>query len=367
MKKVVKKHIFFRVLVLLIASAFLFVVSKVNFDCGDDLKYIYGSFIGQKSPYTGIIEVWNIDSFESGIKSKCSFLEEQAKKFQRRYKGVSVLVRSLTENECLNSLRTGDCPDIISCSYGVSNKIREYLRPINLQTESSLIFENFLNAGKSQNDEIYGLAWCVGFYALISTKAKLEKAGKEIENVKLNEIAYSSGYEYKSGKKQKFSKSLIFGAGDYLMPKMALKAYNKARSIQKYESENDEIILKSQNSAYTSFLSNNATILLGTHRDVFKMLSREENGKASDVVYLPLTNWTDLVQFSFICKIENTERREMAEKFAIFLTEIEAQESLEKIGMFPVIEVKNTQHKGIMRDIILENFSNYELKNVFEK
>ena len=130
------------------------------------------------------------------------------------------------------------------------------------------------------------------------------------------------------------------------------------------ELEKDEICLKSQYSAYISFLSNDATILLGTHRDVVKMQAREENGKVSDVIYLPLTNWTDLVQFSFLMKSDNNDRKLMAERFAKFLTEESNQEEIEKIGMFPVVAVKNTSYKGVMRDIILENFSDCELEKV---
>ncbi len=365
MKKLKFKNVMFRVFVLALAVIFVSFVPKLSFDAGDDLKYIYGSFIGQKSSYNGMIEIWNVDSFESGLKPKFSYLEEMAKRFQKKYKGVYVMLRNLTIGECENLIKAGTKPDLISCSYGVVEKIKPYVCAF--EKSSQDVLQNFADAGKGEDGKTYGIAWCTGFYFLISTNSKLEKAGVDVESAMLNKIAFDAGYEYKAGKKTKVSKSLVFGTADYLMPKNALKAYNKARSIQIQENENEELNLKSQYSAYTSFLSNDATILLGTHRDVFKMQAREENGKVSDVVCLPLADWTDLVQFSFLIKNDNKERSEMAEKFALFLTEIQNQKQLEKIGLFSVTGAKNESFKGVMCDITLENISDCELKKVIWK
>ena len=363
MKKLRVKGVFVRLMILIVGVVFVFVVSKINFDKGNELQQIYGSFIGQKSPYNGMIEVWNIDSFESGLKSKVSYLENVARKFQSKNKGVYVMVRNLTIGECENSLISGNFPDMISCSYGFCDKLKEYFVPFSNYDFD--VFENFLNAGKGKNGELYGLAWCFGFYSLISTKSKLEKANQKFEDVKLNEIAFDSGYKYKSGKKERESKSLVFGVGDYLMPKNALNAYNKSRSIQINETSENELQFKSQYSAYTSFLSNDATILLGTQRDVFRMMNREEKAKVRDVVYLPILEWTDLIQFSFLCKNDNLKRKEMAEKFAEFLVEKGNQEKIEEIGLLSVCDVQSVNLKGVMRDITPQKFKNSELQGVF--
>ena len=363
MKRFGFKSVLIRVIALSLTVVFVVFASSLGFDENDNMKQIYGSFLGQKSSYNGMIEIWNIDSFESGVKSKQSYLEKQAKKFQKKNKGVFVMVRNLTLGECENSLKNGERPDIISCSYGVSEKLKEYFVPY--ENKKFEIYDNFLDAGSDENDNFYGLAWCVGVYALISTKTKLEKAGKNFENVKLNEIAYECGYKFKLGKKERISKSIVFGVGDYLMPKKALDAYNKSRSIQISQKEKEELAVKSQYSAYTSFLSNDSTILLGTHRDIFRMMGREEKGNVCDVVYLPLLNWTDLVQFSFLCDNGDLKRKKVAENFANFLTFKENQRELEEVGMFPVLRVENFENKCIMCDIILENISDFELKRVF--
>ena len=225
---------------------------------------------------------------------------------------------------------------------------------------------NFINAGKNDNGEIYALPWCVGFYSLISTKSKLEKAGKYVDDVKLNEIVFDSGYEFKSGKKMKKSESVVYGTGNYLMPKNAIFAYNRAESIQTEIEKQSELVFNSQYSAYSSFLSDNATILLGTHRDIIRMQNRAEKGKVIDVIVKPLLKWTDLVQFAFLCKSEDSIRKKYAEKFALYLLEEKNQRNVEMIGMFPVLNIKETSYKGVMLDIIHENFSVCELKRVFD-
>lgn len=360
MKKI--NNIVFRILILIFALLLVFISPFMTGLVGDDLSLIYSTFIGKKSDYQGIIEVWNVDSFESGTAPKVKFLENIAQKFQRENKGVYIVIRNLTQNECLNLLSSGEKPDIFSCSYGVSKKIKEYVMPYDSEPTEKFS-ETFLSAGRI-GQELYGLAWTVGYYFLISTKAKLEKAGVNTENIKLNEIAYDVGYEYKSGKTVKQSVSLAYGSGLYLMPKNSLIAYNRARSIQLNESKENELNLKTGYSAYCSFLSNESTILLGTHRDVWRMMAREEKGNVNDVIYLPLINWTDLVQFAFITKKGGETQNVYAEKFALSLTSSENQKQLESIGMFSILSGLDMQYKGVMCDIIPDNFSDLELNPV---
>ena len=350
-----------RAIISVIAIILIVVLPAISFSKNGEIDFMYGVFVGQKSKYAGMIEVWNVDSFEGGTGSKRTFLENAAKAFQQENKGTFVYVRNLTEQECVNLLASGSVPNLISCSYGVAEKIKEYCCAY--ANINKNIYSNFLEAG-TINGNVYGLPWCTGFYCLISTQAKLQRAGKGGQN--LNEIAFSAGYEYKVGKTTKKSDSLIFGTSDYLMPKTALDAYNKARSIQT-NTQDKYTQTKSQYSAYSLFLANSATILLGTQRDICRMENRVSQGKVSDVIFLPLLEWTDLVQFMFVCKSENKLAKSYAEKFACFLTESKMQKSLQKIGLFPICSEKELSYSGVMLDILLENFSICKVKSIFEK
>ncbi len=328
------------------------------------MSYIYSAFIGNKSDYRGVIELWNIDSFESGTYSKMTYLQQCLNKFQQKNKGTYVVIRNLSEGECLNLMNGGVFPDLISCSYGVSEKFKQYFSVFS--TGEFDIKKEFLQAGSNKKGEIVGLPWCYGCYYLISSQTKLDKVDGLQGGCNLNEIAFDCEYEYKAGKHIKTSKSIVFGEGDYLMPKNALIAYNKARSIQTENLSQSELVMKSQYSAYSAFLANDATILLGTQRDVWRMMAREDSGKVSNVIYLPLSNWTDLVQYVFILKTSEGNRRNCAEKFAASIVSEDNQKEIEKIGMFPVRDVDGALYDGVMRDIIPENFGNLGLKPLFE-
>lgn len=329
----------------------------------DEMSLIYRTFIGESSEYQGMIEVWNIDTFESGIASKTSFLESRAKAFQSKYKGLYFMIRNITENECFNMLESGQRPDLFSCSYVVAERVREYVCAF--ETENADIYPNFLQAGKVDG-LIYALPWCAGFYSLISTKAKLENAGKYSEDVCLADVVYEASYSYKVGKYEKTSVSLTFGSNGKLMPQNAILAYNK-NSIVQENGVDENAKNQTQYSAYSKFVINEATILLGSQRDLFRIQNKQKQGKMEDVLVYPLTGYTDMVQFMLLSKNDNALRKKYAEKFALYLIEEESQKAVEKIGMFAVKHFSETSHEGVMRDITLENIGDCRLFGVFDK
>lgn len=362
MKKVVLKQFVLRLLALVLVIVFAIVAPKSGFFVSDEMEYIYKAFIGNKSDYNGILEVWNVDAFESGIKPKVNYLEYCGQRFQKLNKGTYVIVRNLTRAECVNLMNNGEMPDVLSCSYDLVCDIKAKIR--SFSSENINIDNNFLDSGKGESGSLYGLAWSFGLYYLISTQNNLEKVGKEANE--LNKIVYDCGYEYKVGKKTKSSKSLVYAENNGIMPKTALDAYNISRSIQINEDLQEELKFKSQYSAYTSFLANDASILLGTHRDMFRLKAREDAGKITGLISLPLTDWTDLVQFAFLMQKGSDLRMQYAEKLALFLIDDKNQCELEKVGMFSVNADETLVKTSIMRDITPDNFSDLKPKSIFK-
>lgn len=334
----------------------------INVKASDEISLIYKTFIGNKSEYQGMIEIWNIDTFESGSASKVSFLEERAKSFQKKNKGLHFMIRNVTETECKNMLQSGQTPDLFSCSYGVSQQIRDYIA--HFDNKNVDIYDNFFKAG-TVGDKLYGLAWCTGFYCLISTKQKMEKAGFDGE-ISLKEKVYLSAYKFKSGKKEKVSNSLTYGSNKYLMPKNAILSYNTNSIIQTENSVDAQAGSQTQYSAYCRFLTNDATILLGTQRDILRMENRAKQGKVSDVIFEPVLGYTDLVQFMFLGNGADSLRKKHAEMFALFLVNQESQSSLENIGMFAVKQLNDVSFSGVMKDIALGKISDCRLFGVFD-
>ena len=86
----------------LILSVFVIVLvvmlPMVDLKADNNIELIYRSFIGKKSDYLGFIEIWNIDTFESGGESKYEMLQTVAKEYQKENKGTYVIVRNITES-----------------------------------------------------------------------------------------------------------------------------------------------------------------------------------------------------------------------------------------------------------------------------
>ncbi len=357
--------VFKRIISGLLAIVLLVFLPFVGMGSDGNAELIYNVFVGAKSKYQGIIEVWNIDTFESGTVSKTNLLNVAAKKFQEKNKGLYVLVRNVTENECLNMINDGQLPDMFSCSYGVAVSIKETL--LGFDENAFDIYKNFLDAGKNQEGEQLGVSWCAGFYYLISTKLNLQKAKVVGDEINLLESALEHGYEVESKKKTKTVYSLDFGMGKYLVPQMAIASYNENKKLSVSEkSFNAQNIKSSSYSAYCRFVASESVMLLGTQRDVFRMKNREVNGKVSDVIYQPLTKYTDLVQFMFMAKGESDVKNFYKQEFAKFLTSDYMQKKVVDVGLFSVKNIENVAIKqGVMQDITPENIANCKVNNVF--
>lgn len=366
MKRISKqtKNVVFRIFCLIIAVFLIVSIPKMADGVNDNLDKIYGSFVGEKSEFEGIIEIWNIDTFESGSTSKTAFLNSAAKDFQKKYKGAYVLVRNISEQECENMLAQGQTPDLFSCSYGVSTKIKPYIQSFgehefDLQT-------NFLEAGKNEIGELYGAAWCSGLYFVFSTKEALSKAGVTYdENFLLKDNVFNLGY-VENGKKPKNIYSVSFASKGYVMPKAAAISYNESEANLISELSFSGELKLSQYEAYVEFLLGKSTMLLGSQRDVVRLTSREQNGKISDLVIEPILSSSDLVQFLFMAKTDDSLKAKYIKKFAALLLGEKMQAKLANYNMFPTIKnVFLSYEIGVMRGITLENLEGLEIKNIF--
>ncbi len=387
MKKVNAKQVFGvlkRLLVMAFAILLLVVLPAVKLSYDDNLSMIYSTFLGSKSKYQGIIEIWNIDSFESGTASKTSFINSIAKSFQNKNKGLYVMVRNLSQFECENLLAQGQKPDLFSCSYGVALGLKDYIQPF----DNRLKFDtasNFLSAGMVDSS-LMAVAWCRGNYCLISTKGKIESAQKagafagfdfaseqsmsdEIEKGKrkLSDIALLSGYKVQEKNSTKTIYSLEVAKSKYQLPQIAFEAYTNKGLVSISDVDFDQgSISQSQYSAYSNFIAGNSTVLLGTQRDIARMQNRESLGKVSDVIYEPVTGFTDLVQFMLVAQSNDVTRREYAEKFAQFLTSESSQSKLSLIGMFATCNLDiNLYENSVMSDISSQKIGDYKVNKLF--
>ena len=362
MKKIAKK-----VVKRLILSAFVIVLivmlPKVNLKADNNLELIYRSFVGKKSDYLGFVEIWNIDTFESGGASKYEMLLSVAKEYQRENKGTYVIVRNVSESECKNMIAKGQMPDLFSCSYGVASELKNYVVPYNRRFDE--IYENLLNAGRYQGKQ-YAVPWCYNNYYLFSTKTRVEKYFNENEKIVLSKIALSTGYEKVSKNKKEIVYSLGYGANKYLLPQIAFNSYiNKEMALNNFAINKEAVIKNTSYDAYCDFLTGKSNILLGTKRDLVRLQGREESGKLDGLVVERLSGFTDLLQFIFVTN-NGEKQNKHAQAFVEKLVSKKTQEWVSENGVFAVNKtVKNQNNEGAMSNITPENIANYKCYNVF--
>lgn len=241
-----------------------------------------------KSPdeYKGIITLWQVDGFEGGKGSRKQFLLKVARDFERKNKGVLVMVINQTFTSVKKNFNKGVYPDLISFSNGLEIKGIECL-DLSRTVESAKI-----------GDKVYATAWCRGGYALI----KNPNAKDDKQN------------------------SIIVSQTEFTQPLTAMLLEGL---------EFDEISVCKPMDAYVKFTENKNAYFLGTQRDVVRLSNR-----GMQVEISPLNAFNDLYQYvALTCKDKN--KQVFAERFVEYLVSNSVQNQLDKISMFsPYINVQ---------------------------
>ena len=278
-------------------------------------------FLNKKSEYQGVITCYNIDSFESGKASKTSFLEKVAIEFEKQNRGLFVLVKNVTIDECLLAIDSGNMPDIISFGEKLYLDIRPYL-------SCSLKGKQLKTMVCGDRVDFSAAApWCFGVYSVISTKEKLKLAGPEGER-NLLAILDKCSYDKKLKKSTKHIQSFVYGG----VVGSQIKTVIEDQLGHKIDDSNKTFF-----EAYESFVNGDASLLFGTQRDLARMDSKVKLGKIEDYVYSPITSFTDLIQYIGYTKSDNTLRNKKCEDFIEFLQSPNIQQKLGSIGMCAAI------------------------------
>ena len=305
---------------------------KIVVDNKDKLSQ---KFFGVKAEFQGVLTLWNIDTFEGGTVGKSYFLETVASKFEKKQKGALIKVENLSISQMQESLKAGILPDMVSFGTGLGKYFVNDLLPYD-DTISKNILSSFLSAG-IYDGKVLAVPLMTGTYTLISTTEKIQNAGKEY-NKDLKELALELGYTKKFRKSEKQIYSLTFGQNEY---SGAFDTFSREFSEQSLEVLISENIVdpkcKSQTpyNAYETFVKGEASVLLGSQRDVVRMENRKMAGKENDVIYYPLKEYTDLVQLFGICT-KDIKKYKVCTSFTEFLISDQVQKTLCDVGMFSV-------------------------------
>ncbi len=270
--------------------------------------------------YKGIITLWHIDSFEGGRGSRKQFLLDVATSFEKQNKGALVMVVSHTKESAEDSLKNGILPDLISFGGGVD-----------VNNPVQCCFFRTFKGGIIDKTE-YFVPWCRGGYVLI-TNPKLvpEYKGEKIDN-------------------------LLVSQNTYTQPLIATLEENITA---------DQITALSPMDAYVKFTNGKTPYLLGTQRDVCRLINR-----GMDFNVTPLTKFNDLYQYIGVLS-NDALKTAYSEKFINFLLDDKIQAKLNKISMFSVFsdvdydESALKKMQNVAQEKTLSVFtSSVELKNL---
>lgn len=298
-----------KIFIKVIISIFLIVaVIIVPFGLYDELNTdkITDELLRRREKYFyGVVNFWQIDSFEGGTGSRANFLKEITKKFEKQNNGVFVNIESITAEKAEKLIKSGQKkPDIIS--YGSGVEIDE-----NLLAELNLI--NIPDAVK--NIKSKAVPWCIGAYFMLgdSDKNKWGNDGFLKQTKKGNSPVFSVGIPERKGHSAIDAISMgtvgEYGAF-YGNSTEVFEAYNYSRKVNR---------------------------MIGTQRDLYRLQSLEKRDLAreGDVTFL---EYTDLYQYVSIFKTTESKKMATLNKYVDFILEISQQDKIGEIGMFPVMK-----------------------------
>lgn len=252
--------------------------------------------------YMGILEMWNIDTFEGGSKSRTHFLEKRAMEFEKKNVGTFIMCSNMSVEQAILNIKSGKLPDLVSFGIGMGEKLINHLVPL----KSTFGAREDLIEGGMCNKILYSIPYILGGYTLIS----------------------DTDYQIKETKK--ISGALGAGLGDFTNPLLAL-AVNNIEINSQYE-QNDSL---DSFAVYDKFLDKKFDALLGTQRDLYRVKNRIDKGNMTQKNYYYLSDFSDLVQYVGICS-KDPVKQEISQKFIAHLLSNSSQQKLSEINMFSV-------------------------------
>ena len=284
--------------------------------------------------FYGVINLWQIDSFEGGTGSRANFLKEITKKFEKRNNGVFVNIESITAEKAEKLIKSGQKkPDIIS--YGAGVDIDE-----KILAELNLI----KNPNTVKNIKNKAVPWCMGAYFMIgdSDKTKWGNDGFVKQTKKGNTNVFSVGIPERKGHNASGTVSLeivseygVF-TGDSTE---VFEAYNYSKKVNR---------------------------MIGTQRDLYRLQSLEKRDLAreGDVTFLECS---DLFQYVSVFICSESKKMTALNSYVNFLLETEQQNKMGDIGMFPVMKEAEPQYSISHMQTAWSYIQNNGIKEILQK
>ena len=334
--------IFFKaVLALILIISAIFVPQNLYQSLNTD-KIIEEMYSRREKYFYGVITLWQIDCFEGGKGNRANWLKSIVTGFEKKHNGVFVNVETLSLETANKLISSGQKkPDIISWGTGLELD-KNLLIDLPINNQSDFLKEvTFLKA----------VPWCMGAYFMIGDGEEKDwgNDGKTVQTKKATKTVYSVGYPNREGY-------------------VSLEALKENCS----NSFNDEKALFSGTSqeifeAYN--YSKKVNRMIGTQRDFYRLATAQtkENARTGNVKYL---GYTDLLQYVSVFKNNNQKKTDTMIAFVEYLLNVEQQNKLSEIGMFPVFLDAEPEYDNIYMQNEWQNIKKHGIKSasyIFDK
>ncbi len=338
---------FLNTLVLVLIAAYLIIVPLYVFPKIEARGNVINNV--QEIKFSGVLDLWHIESFEGGSASRGAWLNRQAILFEKENPGVFIMVKTLTEEMAIANLQNGVIPSLISFGVGVGESVVSYLTEFDKSTN---VRDDLLKGGYV-NNSLKAVPFILGGYSIITNSEIMEN--NNIQSEQLVENIFKI--------KQSSKTALTFGAGEYNNP---AKAFNTNFSVNAGGAKNtidEEVLDKTSYDAYADYLSKKSASLLGTQRDVYRIKNRESLGTIWDNKYTYLSGYSDLVQYMGVVN-KGEETNNASKSFVRFITSKSIQQKLTEVGMFSVLN-KSIYSSGYYRQFETALLKPINTPNVF--
>lgn len=270
----------------------------------------------------GIVSMWHIENFEGGSHNRHQFLLKQMIELEKKHPGLFVSIQTLTKAQALDQIEQGKLPDLLSFGTGMGDIFLDYAQEYQGRLN---IRQEFIRSG-SYEKKTKAVAYMAGGYFIACNSQLAKSMGIDTNNNLIDNI-FKEGQVYNKGKSIRYS---LTTARENNLP---LAAVLKT-TIGTFK-QNSYFEAQTQFDAYNVFVSQNALMLLGTQRDLSRIINRINQNNMFECEMLYLKGYTDLVQYLSITA-KTAQAQQKAQIVIEHLTSQNAQVAVAQIGMLSV-------------------------------
>lgn len=285
--------------------------------------------------FYGVINLWQIDSFEGGTGSRANWLKNICSGFEKRNNGVYINVESVSVEMAVKLIKSGQKkPDMISYGAGVFFE-EDYFEILDIG--------NNIDVTAQEN----AVPWCMGAYFMIGDILKENWGidGGIVKTKKGEKEIFSVGVPQREGHN-----------GEYALLKNCENNFDGEYAL--YKGSSQEIF-----EAYN--YSQKVKRMVGTQRDLYRLqsLEKRELARKGDVLFLGMT---DLFQYVSVFKCEDEKKLKTIKGFIDYLIESSQQDKLGSIGMFPVNFEAEPQYENLYMQNAWQEIKNNGIECITE-